>query len=1103
MDANDNLSEGLNENNNFIVNDELLQVLTPLPVDFASVLNNFNVTNGNLNGLSYDLTNTSNEAFTGKFYNTYFLSSDPEYSIDDQLLGWDQIADYDVWGNQITIDPSETTMWNASFVYLPVIEAEYYVIQKIDALLNVYESDETNNTIVFGPVSLDNIEEIFPDITYNKQFGRNYLSVPYLNGFNLGGNNNSLGPDRHDYKISIPDGFGMITHMWENEEANEAYGINNESQPIFEMYVAEEYIPTPLEFDFLFDSPLQAEQYVLVPVASDRTDYIKTRAPYIPPHFNPDSAAISQYHLRAELKEFSVFTLHPEEVGTAHNVTLRIMGFDLEDPLGLEVALIHQLDTVYAFEIYPQNSSELIAYIDMRNSDSGDYQLMVRKQSTGDYTVWEEVVEVVDDVGAIYFSEVTTPSETRLPNEFIVNVNYGNLGYSNEYDMALYVSFFFLDTTGVEVQSSEGFSVEYLGSSILGEAQNGFYTTELIPAETIEYGDLGYARVYAIRVPIVHAKFEESLTFKVKPTNTGDFIVQSNFAMIKRSVYSFTGRVVDADSSYYPIMLGRAIAEVQGLLEIVGGEKAGNCSQVLNANQMTQRIAEETKQVAEIAHGSTGFISDIKNGWSSVVGAGSSIQQRYEGYNNLMDAKGKLSLTADDDTPFATELNDVFSCIDYEASGSGGCWETRHWTKDGKQFSIEVYTCNPGGKAIPPKKTAPPKPGPVSRFKTRVKSAFDPNEIVGPDGEGLNRLIDNDEIFSYTIYFENVSEATAPASRVRIDNPLDSNLRIQSMRVVAFGFGDTSFFFNNAPFVQQTFDLGGNFGNQQLDILAGTNSSTHKAFFEFTTINPLTQGIVTGANEGFLLPNDSTGRGQGFITYLINAKENLDPGTKIGNSASIIFDENEVIETNTWSNIIMGGELKSKVANLPEFSGTEFELKWINETPLYGPTLQSFDIYSRDMNTDSVWNRWLGESKSFSKMFSGVPGHHYEFYSRSKSEDSYESDKNIADASTTIIDFKGDLSNGNLVLYPNPTDASVLSRLAFTSLGDGISMRVDLMDVQGRKYQSISFTTVGDGIQLIDIPTYQLGAGVYIVGLYKGKERIASTKLVVSGIKTN
>lgn len=1102
MDANDDIHEGFNEDNNYVVSSPLT-ILTPPPVDFASGLESFELVDGNLESLEFSITNTSDNTFDGKFYNVFFLSTDSVYSTDDQAFGLRQIADYNLFSGQLSLGPNQTVIRTTNLSYIPVVEGNYYVIQKIDAFLNVYETDETNNTVAFGPVYLDNVQEIFADITYNKQFNRNYY-IEFIADFGCsnclmlqyfkeiyGQGPESLEADRHDYKIAVPDAFGMIVHMWEDEEFNENFGISNESQPIYEMYVGEEFIPTPLEFDYRFDAPLQSDQTILVPVAGQRTDYIKTRAPYIPPHWNPDVTPISQYYLRAEFKQFSVFSMHPEKVGTSHNVTLRIKGFDLQDTVGLDVALINQGDTVYAFETYPQSSSELIAYIDMRGYAPGDYQLMVRKQSTGAYTIWDEPVPVIHDNGAELFVEVKAPGASRSSQDFQIQVTYGNKGYSNYYDMLVFVAVFMDDT------SSTGLHVRYLGSSYPGNPLSGFISDEINPAGFEAVGDLGYAMVYGARVPIVHARSRETFYFEVNGEVPGIITTQASLGLVQRSPYTFTGRTADAATSRYAVLLGQAIAAVDGVLEDLGKSGGSDCDQPLNADEMTYKLAEETYKVAKKARGASGMKKDITDSYNTIMAPDlqpAAVYKKYEAYKKLVGIKGELDLTANKDTPFFEELTDVFDCIeadsdsDFERENHDG-YKTITWESDDPnsiwdtEFTIWIR-CEHCTE-------------PKDKDDTDNINSEDPNEIVGPGGQGLNRLVKGDETFQYTIYFENVADASAPARRVRIDNPLDSNLRLPSMRLVSFGFADTSFQFNEEPFVQKTVDLGAEYNDMQLRIFAGTNPLTQKAFFEFTTIDPATQGLATGAYDGFLLPNDTSGRGQGFVTYLIDPKPGLAPGTRINNQAAIVFDANEIIETNTWTNTISGGDLQSRVNELPEYSSPKFSLSWINETPAFGPSVVAFDIYYRDVTVDSSkWIRWIGETKSLNKTFEGIPGHTYEFLSRAISQNEVEVFTTTPDTRTTIIDFRGNVDGSNLVLFPNPANES--TTLAYNSSGNNVPMRVNITDIRGRKLLSTVFTTTGGGIQFFRIPISHLSAGVYIVALFENDQRTGSAKLVVT-----
>jgi hypothetical protein len=55
---------------------------------------------------------------------------------------------------------------------------------------------------------------------------------------------------------------------------------------------------------------------------------------------------------------------------------------------------------------------------------------------------------------------------------------------------------------------------------------------------------------------------------------------------------------------------------------------------------------------------------------------------------------------------------------------------------------------------------------------------------------------------------------------------------------------------------------------------------------------------------GFLPPNDSTGRGEGHVSFTVRPKINVPNGTVLTNKASIVFDANPAIETNLVTNVV-------------------------------------------------------------------------------------------------------------------------------------------------------------------------------------------------------
>ena len=197
---------------------------------------------------------------------------------------------------------------------------------------------------------------------------------------------------------------------------------------------------------------------------------------------------------------------------------------------------------------------------------------------------------------------------------------------------------------------------------------------------------------------------------------------------------------------------------------------------------------------------------------------------------------------------------------------------------------------------------------PEETYNPRVPQSIDPNEMAGPIGLGdpeTERYMKPGEWMTYTVYFENRADATAAAQEVRVTNPLSEYL-------------DWS-----------TFEMGEAAFNNQIDLgLSGKRSGTSEAAMKGTNTlvrTQLTLDDETGTVEwylrivdpttatgwpedvfaGFLPPNDETFRGEGHLTYRVKVRDDAPHGVRIDNSASIVFDYNEPIETDpSWWNTV-------------------------------------------------------------------------------------------------------------------------------------------------------------------------------------------------------
>ncbi len=196
----------------------------------------------------------------------------------------------------------------------------------------------------------------------------------------------------------------------------------------------------------------------------------------------------------------------------------------------------------------------------------------------------------------------------------------------------------------------------------------------------------------------------------------------------------------------------------------------------------------------------------------------------------------------------------------------------------------------------------------VEKFTGTIPQSCDPNEMSGPLGLGdpeTERYVKPGEWMTYTVYFENRADATAAAQEVRVTNPLSEYLDWST-----FEMGEIAF--------KNQIDLG----------LSGKRSGTSEAVMKGTNTlvrTQLTLDDVTGTAEwylrivdpttatgwpedvfaGFLPPNDETFRGEGHLTYRVKVRDDAPHGVRIDNSASIVFDYNEPIETDpSWWNMV-------------------------------------------------------------------------------------------------------------------------------------------------------------------------------------------------------
>ena len=226
-------------------------------------------------------------------------------------------------------------------------------------------------------------------------------------------------------------------------------------------------------------------------------------------------------------------------------------------------------------------------------------------------------------------------------------------------------------------------------------------------------------------------------------------------------------------------------------------------------------------------------------------------------------------------------------------------------------FSPPKDCCDQDDDDDKPKPPDPPKPPKKEEDKkpAQMVRPVDPNEKSGPQGIGAQRLIGTDETLQYTVYFENVVTATAPAQQVVVVDYLSPYLDWSTFRFEEVAFGDHVISISDEGYQvhlrQAIADYRLTENKEWLvDISGEVNPFTGRVQWTFRTLDPTTGEAPSDPLAGFLPPNDDTGRGEGHVRFSVRPKEGVVPGTRISNSARIVFDNYETIETNEVWNIV-------------------------------------------------------------------------------------------------------------------------------------------------------------------------------------------------------
>ncbi len=277
---------------------------------------------------------------------------------------------------------------------------------------------------------------------------------------------------------------------------------------------------------------------------------------------------------------------------------------------------------------------------------------------------------------------------------------------------------------------------------------------------------------------------------------------------------------------------------------------------------------------------------------------------------------------------------------------------------------------------LTPPPPTPPYPSPGPSVVPTEHFSRDPNEKVSI-GVGSQGFVARGTTLLYTIYFENVSTASAAAQEVYITDALNSQLDWSSVELVSIGFNNVVLNISSGSQQYSTRAYVATDPNP-IKVTAGLNPDTGVLSWSMISVDPATGMLTEDPLAGFLPPNDEQQSGEGYVTFSVKPKANLANGAVIKNKARIVFDVNPPIDTQEVTNTIDEAIPTSQVISLPAISPTRMRVSWSGSDG-NGSGVDYYDIYVSVDGGEFVL--WLGGAHDTQATFTGQAEHTYAFYS--------------------------------------------------------------------------------------------------------------------------
>ena len=1025
------------ENNN--IKTSQITVTLPPPADL--IVSDITIPDSAIAGeqftLSWTIRNQGVNPAVGYISESVYLSSDTTWNYDDPLVGIVS-REIDMAPGASSVMTMRADLANLSFadslgeITGPVpgiLTGNYHVIVRTNIKRNIRESDYTNN----AKYSSNKINIDIPVLPLNVQISDT-----------LEGNG------RHYYKVEVPSNLDLrITAATSN------------NVPVFDVYASFGQIPTLSSYNYKSDEKISIGQAdlskeVFIPSTQSGWYYILLRS--------SSAYAIQGYSIIAETLSFSLASITPSKGGRGGHVTTILQGAGFRD--STRVFLYRSGEKMTEGQVRRLNSSmEMMVRWDLADVALGTYDIVAENTGGAFATMIngfiveparELTVSVGKNIPRVLLYGRKEPFTFRFTNTSNIDIPY--------FFAVLAVP----PKTEVELKTSERLirRSQQVPDSLIepGKEIEDYTETETGRFLPIIVRDLAPGEGVDCRLVVRNMSYAAGTNLPMfLGTRTMDKSVFLNMQLA--TIEELRTTVLENPSAVSQELLVRAYDSkefaryiLEGYLKL-GLIDAEDTSVIVSNFENDLRALQRTEDVNFTDQYS------IKSNYTQI----SSVTGGCEDFFNVLGCAAAVG-DCFIELPIPTGVSQALCVV-----GVAGCFGIDTGIL-GCAGILSALVCI--GKEL---------------FCNDIVGSLDPNDMIGPEGYGDRKWVAISQTLPYRIRFENDSlKASAPAQRVSVSQQFDTSVDIRAFRLGSFGFANYEF---NVPdrssYYTNRLDLRDSLGIY-VDVTAGIDVTTRKAFWTFKSVDPTTGEQPADPMVGLLPINDSTGKGEGFVTYDIRPSVTSKTGDSIHATARIIFDVNDPIDTDPIFNIVDAVAPQSRVRDLPAVTNaTSFLVSWGGSDDSSGSGIRNYSIYVS--SNDSPYTAWLTDVTDTMGIFYGHNTMRYKFISLARDNaGNVEQSKISEDAGTQIItDIKDDK---NVIPteyalkqnYPNPFNPLTKIRFdipkeshvtlkLFNILGQLVSIIVDEQREPG------SYEIVFDGSKLASgVYFYRLIADNYI-----------------------